>query len=338
MHLRIQSPVRLHFGLIDLNGDLGRIDGGVGVSLQGELGWIIDAKAINAPHDQIETSITNPQFLLLVKELLHTFRKATNLSDQKVKLMIHQNIPAHVGLGSHTQLALALATLLAHVAQEEHKFNIRQLAQIMNRGGTSGIGVAAFEQGGFILDGGHKFGPDQEKTAFLPSSASKGINPAPVLFRSPLPNNWQFIIVLPAIKKGASGKEEINLFQSYCPIPANDVKEICRLILMKVLPAVVEKDLKMFGSGIYELQHQGFKKFEIEIQHPIISRLINLAVENGAAGAGMSSFGPATFAIAKSTHISEVDETWRKLLEKNQISYQIWTTSGNNHGAEVSTL
>jgi len=29
----VTTPARLHFGLIDMNGELGRIDGGVGLSL-----------------------------------------------------------------------------------------------------------------------------------------------------------------------------------------------------------------------------------------------------------------------------------------------------------------
>ncbi|MBS7628477.1 hypothetical protein KEJ23_00610, partial [Candidatus Bathyarchaeota archaeon] len=35
---------------------------------------------------------------------------------------------------------------------------VYELAKIMGRGGTSGIGVAAFDKGGLILDGGHSFG------------------------------------------------------------------------------------------------------------------------------------------------------------------------------------
>ncbi|MFX1532731.1 MAG: beta-ribofuranosylaminobenzene 5'-phosphate synthase [Promethearchaeota archaeon] len=336
MHLQIQTPFRLHFGLIDLNGEVGRIDGGLGVSLQGEFGWIISAKETNASFDRINTSLS--QLIPVVKELLQNFRQAANISQQRIELTIHRHIPSHVGLGSHTQLSLAIAALLMSLAQEEHSFSTRQLAQMMNRGGTSGIGVAAFEQGGFILDGGHSFGSGQEKTIFLPSSASKGLKPAPVLFRSPLPDNWCFIIALPRVKAGASGKEEINLFQSYCPLPATDVKEICRLILMKVLPSVLEEDLQSFGKGIYELQHLGFKKIEIEIQHPIISHLIDLAVDSGATGAGMSSFGPATFAIAEPKHVSEIVDAWRNLLEKTQISHHIWTARGDNQGSRIMTL
>ncbi|MEZ5334482.1 MAG: hypothetical protein R2741_04185 [Methanolobus sp.] len=35
--------------------------------------------------------------------------------------------------------------------------SVRELAIAVGRGGTSGIGVASFEMGGFIVDGGHRF-------------------------------------------------------------------------------------------------------------------------------------------------------------------------------------
>jgi len=34
MRITVQTPSRLHFGLIDLNGELGRINGSFGVALE----------------------------------------------------------------------------------------------------------------------------------------------------------------------------------------------------------------------------------------------------------------------------------------------------------------
>ena len=33
-HIKISTPARLHFGLTDMNGESGRIDGGVGLALE----------------------------------------------------------------------------------------------------------------------------------------------------------------------------------------------------------------------------------------------------------------------------------------------------------------
>ena len=43
MKLQITTPARLHFGLIDLNGELGRINGGFGVAID-HPNWIITLK------------------------------------------------------------------------------------------------------------------------------------------------------------------------------------------------------------------------------------------------------------------------------------------------------
>jgi beta-ribofuranosylaminobenzene 5'-phosphate synthase len=40
---------------------------------------------------------------------------------------------------------------------------VREIARVITRGGTSGMGTAAFEAGGFLVDGGHGFGPGRLK-------------------------------------------------------------------------------------------------------------------------------------------------------------------------------
>ncbi len=80
--------------------------------------------------------------------------------------------PSHSGLGSGTQLSLAVAKAILEM--NDHDLPIPKIAEIVGRGGTSGIGVASFESGGFILDSGHM---KSIKKEFLPSSASKAAPP-----------------------------------------------------------------------------------------------------------------------------------------------------------------
>ena len=161
-----------------------------------------------------------------------------------VRFLIKEQIPQHIGLGSKTQLALAIATAVLRI-NGLHK-NVRILASIMSRGGTSGIGVAAFDKGGCILDGGHTFGPDGEKNSFLPSSASTA-NPPPIMVQTSVPEDWKFIIALPSVKQGASGLSEVDIFRDNCPLSSEETKEISHTILMKMVPALYEKDIDNFG-------------------------------------------------------------------------------------------
>ena len=77
-------------------------------------------------------------------------------------------------------------------------------------------GTAAFDPGGYILDGGHLLRRGGSggagagvKHSFLPSSASE-VPPPPVLFQHPLPEDWFFVLAIPHVKRGAHGSEEIN--------------------------------------------------------------------------------------------------------------------------------
>ncbi len=76
--------------------------------------------------------------------------------DPRVSIEVSECIPQHVGLGSGTQLALAIGLGLAMVCGIDA--NVWDVASAMGRGRRSGIGTAAFQTGGFVVDAGHKRG------------------------------------------------------------------------------------------------------------------------------------------------------------------------------------
>ena len=90
---------------------------------------------------------------------------------------VDKTYPSHSGLGSGTQLSLAAGKLISKM--NDLDLTASEIASIVGRGGTSGIGVAAFDKGGFIVDGGHN---KAEKPGFLPSSASHA-SPPPIIAR-----------------------------------------------------------------------------------------------------------------------------------------------------------
>ncbi|MEM1657943.1 MAG: beta-ribofuranosylaminobenzene 5'-phosphate synthase [Candidatus Jordarchaeales archaeon] len=319
----VRTPARLHFTLIDLNGSLGRVDGGIGV-------------AIDRPNVVLRATLSDSfevygQKRDLVEEILWRVARTFNINP-RVKVEVLKIIPEHVGLGSKTQLSLAVAKAFSLLFNLD--CNVRRLAMITGRGGTSGIGVAAFEKGGFILDGGHSFGKGKQKEKFLPSSASTA-PPAPVLVRYDMPEDWLFVVAIPAVEKGAHGTKEVSIFEKFCPIPRDEVEAICRLVLMKILPAVVERDLSSFGEGLTEVQKLGFKKLEISLQHPMVRELIQAMLKWGAAGAGMSSFGPAVFGVVEGKRAAEslLSEVEKYLAP---IGGECFIAKVNNTGAQVS--
>ena len=171
-HVKITTPSRLHFSLLDLNGALGRIDGGFGISIAEPNFQIVAERATEI---YLPSSVYRDRAAGVLERLQATY------PFPGIKLTFQSEIPMHCGFGSGTQLSLGIAQAVNVLY--ELGLDVHELAQIVGRGGTSGIGIAAFRTGGFIVDGGHRF-PEQ-KSSFLPSSALGDISPPPVL--PPLP-------------------------------------------------------------------------------------------------------------------------------------------------------
>ena len=314
--IQVVSPSRLHITLIDLNGALGRIDGGVGLTLN------YPSIRINAKKDaQLSVSGTT-EFVERIKSAASAV--LTQYDINGVAIDVIQEYPNHVGLGSGTQVALAVGTAIS----ELYDLNLSPttIAKLTGRGGTSGIGVAAYEFGGFLVDGGHK-----GKTEFLPSSASGKFGPAPIIARHDFPD-WAIVLAIPNLR-GASDKREIDVFQKQCPLPLNEIQELCHVILMEMLPAVAEHDIESFGRSINRVQTLGFKRREIELQ-PFCAHLVQFMRENGAIGAGMSSFGPVVYGITEGKQLQKAVESYLN----STIGGKVRAVKAQNTGAYVQEV
>ncbi len=317
MKVRIRTPSRIHITLIDLNGCLGRIDGGVGLALEDPF---VEIVAEECDEVVVEGKGLNlDRFESVARVLADRFGRG-------IKIRVLSDYKAHVGLGSGTQISLAVAAAFSRIY--DFGFSVRELAYIVGRGGTSGIGVAAFEFGGFIVDGGHS---KKEKPEFLPSSASRA-KPAPVIARLDFPN-WDIVIAIPELS-GFYGVREVNLFKEVCPIPLEDVRELCHLILIKLLPSVAEGDLDEFGDAIWRIQNIGFKKAEIDRYGDLIRSAFNCVADETKA-VGMSSTGPAVYAITDS-NAKSIAENLKSYFNERGLNCETVITKAKNSGAEIS--
>jgi len=321
----VRTPSRIHVTLLDMNGGLGRVDGGIGIALE-DPGILLEARASHS----IEVHGGDPRTVSLVTECAKNILTAFRI-DGGVSISLREYFPSHSGLGSGSQLAIATARACLEIYGKN--IPTKELARLSGRGGTSGIGTAAFDQGGFIIDGGHRFGPACEKTGFAPSSASKGVRPPPVLLRHDFPADWHILLATPACPEGASGKREHEIFRNCCPIPLGEVQQLCHQVLMRMLPGLMEKDLDQFGSAINAIQSLGFKKIEHSFQPKEISSLLETMRDAGAVGAGMSSFGPTLYAIGD-TGIQDIERAAQSYLNETGGGTTL-VTSARNCGAAV---
>lgn len=307
-----------------MNGSLGRINGSIGL-------------ALNFPHYQFEVSPNDELEVIgeqinLVKEAALIFYKHFKFGS-KATIKIKRTIPRHVGLGSTTQAFLGVGTALS--ALHNIKQSTTELARIMNRGGTSGIGTAAFRSGGFILDGGHSLKITKRERMFIPSSVSK-LPPPPILLRYNFPKNWKFVIGIPNVQRGLHGLKEVKLFEERCPVPPEEIDKICRIILMKMLPALMEKDVEEFGLGLTSLQNLGFAKAASDLVHPATKACMKVMMENGAYGVGQSSFGPTTYSVVKGiVEARNLSRLIKRFLDEEFNGGYVFYSEANNNGHEL---
>ncbi|MGV9197267.1 MAG: beta-ribofuranosylaminobenzene 5'-phosphate synthase [Promethearchaeia archaeon] len=333
MKIRITTPCRIHLSLIDENGYTGRVDGGIGLML--DKPNVVFEASNSANEFQIEAHRYYRESIDVINRKASKVFKTYNISNKNFHFNLKRYYPSHVGLGSKTQLSLAIAKSIIKLKKLD--IPTRELTNIVGRGGTSGIGWRGFESGGFILDGGHDFGKGKEKESFLPSSAADSANPAITILTYPIPESWRFLLVIPNVEKGAYGDEEVSIFQKHAPIPRSEVNEVSHQIIMKVIPGLLKNDLRCFGEGIKRIQSIGFKKIEISLQHAIVKRLLKFFDDHGLKAYGMSSFGPSVVGITESVEKAiELRKKVENLLEG--IGGHLYICKPNNTGAKIEYL
>lgn len=271
----VEAPARLHFGVLDLHGGLGRRFGGMGAAIPAPSLLVEASRAEDVDVEGADAE----RAAAFARRILGLYGQPGG-----VRLRVHRAIPPHVGLGSGTQLGLAIARAVAELY--ELPTATRELARAVERGRRSAIGTWAFESGGFILEGGRRPGTDDV---------------APLLARYEIPPTWRYVVVIPTAAPGLSGDAEAEAFRR---LPAPDLREVehvAHLVLMRLLPGLVERDLEAFGSALSEIQRitggwfaeaQG-SAFAPGPTGPLIERLASA----GALGVGQSSWGPTAYAI-----------------------------------------
>jgi len=315
MKVIVKTPARLHLGLIDMNGDLGRMFGGLGVGID-HPNVVVEAK--NAPDFQItgeEVELTNV--------LANRFFSAYHVQPT-VHLNVVKAIPSHMGLGSGTQLAIAIAVALAKLFNV--KASVPELAVTMGRAKRTAVGTTIFQSGGFVVDGGKNL-----KTQTLP----------PLIYRQPFPTEWRFIVAIPNQTQGLSNSQENHAFDKLTQMPAGDVGQICRLTMLKLLPALAENDIESFGDALTKIQVLTGNHFAQAqggtYASPACGECIEFMKKTGAHGVGQSSWGPALYAVVKQEQANQTLAKVKAYL-KEGVGGEAFIAKANNKGAVIKTF
>jgi beta-ribofuranosylaminobenzene 5'-phosphate synthase len=315
----VKTPARLHLGLIDLNGDLGRMFGGLGVGID-HPNVIIETE--QSPGLSIEGQETE-----LVNALAKRFFTAYHVQPN-VHINVKQVIAAHVGLGSGTQLSLAVAVALARLFNV--KASIQELTVVMDRARRTGVGTAIFEKGGFVVDGGKAINNNSVAAKF-----------SPLIYRQPFPTEWRFIVAIPNLIEGLSNSQENHAFDKLKKMPEQDVGKICRLIMLKLLPALAEHDIKNFGEALTTIQ-EIIGGYFAQVQGGRFTRAdvadtIEFMKEIGVCGVGQSSWGPALYGVVTQEEAKETLSKIKSYLNKG-VGGEAFIAKANNRGATIKLV
>ncbi len=308
----VAAPARLHMGFVDLNGGFGRRFGSLGLTIS-NLQTVVEAESARVMSAE---GVDSPRALRIAERLSSSQR-----FPGKARIVIKQAIPAHAGLGSGTQMALAIGSALARLNGRD--IPSRTIASLSGRGSRSGIGIGAFETGGFVVDGGR---------------GSENVPPR-IISRLDFPEAWRVVLVSSSTEHGIHGNVETAAFNALPDFPADRAAYLSRLVLMQLLPSLADAEILGFGRAITELQRIVGDHFASaqggRFASPLVGEALAWFDSEGAAGVGQSSWGPTGFAIVASAQEAErlVGKAKARWPEPGKLSFLI--CRGRNDGASI---
>ncbi|TAL96534.1 MAG: beta-ribofuranosylaminobenzene 5'-phosphate synthase [Paraburkholderia sp.] len=283
----VDAPARLHLGFLDPNGSLGRAFGSVGLTID-ERGTRVTMRLADTM--RVESS-RGDAARARAERYVETLRAAWG--GPVVSIDVQRAPRAHTGLGSGTQLALAIGTAYARLAGRSP--GSAEIAHLLGRGARSGIGTLGFDHGGFLVDGGPAHAHDLAGHAHAEAP--------PLLFRQPFPDAWRILLVDDTTREGLHGDAEKHGLASLAPFPQALAAHLCHLVLLRILPGVAESDFDAFADGITEMQ-QTIGEYFAPVQggvfsSPVVAAALEAVAARQTAGIGQTSWGPTGFAFVR---------------------------------------
>ncbi|GLK69943.1 GHMP kinase [Ancylobacter dichloromethanicus] len=314
--VRITAPGRLHLGFLDLAGTLGRRFGSLGITLDRPSTVVRLRRAGRL----VASGPDAGRAVAAVEKAAARFGL-----DKRVEVVVEAALPPHSGLGSGTQLGLAVATGLCLINGLD--ISPREIGAALGRGARSAIGIGAFTEGGVILDGGKKRGSEA---------------PPPVLSRLPFPENWRILLVYDQGHQGLSGIEEVQAMEGLPPFADTLAGHMARLAVMVALPALAEGDVDYFAAAVGEMQRLLGEHYASaqggRYTSGSVAEVMDWLEARGLRGLGQSSWGPTGFAILGSPEEADQLLSEARLRFGDRPALAFDCARGSNAGARVEWL
>ena len=270
------TGARLHFGLLDTVKPFG----GGGMMVDRPETRIRIERAERFESEAVGTAAAR------VAAVAERFARATGAdAPPACRLQVLQRPLPHSGLGTGTQLALAVAAGLD--AWAGHQLPAETLVrQIAGRGARSTVGSDGFFQGGLLTD--------------PPLPEPLAVN-----------DDWRVLLVRPTGAAGAvSGDEEKRHFDRLPAATASAKQHLRRLLYERLVPAAAAADFDAFSDAAYCFNHGSGMLFAAVQGGPYngaaVARVIGWLRQQGVRGVGQSSWGPTVFAFCRSAEHAQL--------------------------------
>ena len=335
--IEIATYSRLHFGLMEICPGEPFCYAGVGLMVESPqariqarfggganfvAGAIQDIELIADPYWQVRARLAIEHW-----QRIHS-KASTNVTSIRVAVPPEP----HVGLGSGTQFACAMAALLEwgtrnalQPSDGENEVgilhgvgglfqNVGGLGNASGRGKRSHIGLEGFLRGGLILDRGQPVPADSAER----SEDSLDVRTEALEF----PREWRILLWCDRSYQGDSGQHEAEAFEQCSRYPNPHRTSMLQCIHEQLLPALRSQDWQTASAAIGEYGAMAGEIFR-PIQGGIyrsasIASKIALLQQLGCRGVGQSSWGPTLFAIASDEEHAKwlVSEIHRRVGEE----------------------
>jgi beta-ribofuranosylaminobenzene 5'-phosphate synthase len=321
MSVRVESSARLHFGFLNLSLSHDRLYGSLGVALD-EPRVVVEA----APADEVRCGHDRAR---------EYAERACELLDVRgADVAVREELPPHVGLGSGTQLALAVLAAVSRAHDRDP--GVRERAPALGRGGRSGVGVATFEAGGFVLDAGHPTG------LFTTEAPARGEwTVPPVAARHRVPESWRFVLVMPDADPGKAGDGEDESMRAAVEAADSGLADrVAGVVTRRVLPALATGDVDAFGAGVAEVGRLNGAWYADEqggVYRPPVGDVVDaLSGSPAIAGAGQSSWGPVVYGVTDDGRADDAGVAGREALADAGVDGDVRVVAPRNEGAHYS--
>jgi beta-ribofuranosylaminobenzene 5'-phosphate synthase len=310
----IRTGARLHFGPLSFRPETGRHFGGLGLMIDAPR-VMLTVRRLPAGRDDV---VPSPRLAELLRCLRAQHgRKLTH----PLQITLHDEIPPHRGLGSGTQLALAVVEAAARL--QGWPATLEELARLAERGLRSAIGAIGYQQGGFVVDAGHRPGAELGELAC----------------RLPFPPTWRILLVTPRDAVGVHGPREQEIFDRLPAMSRPLQGELARLALTEILPAVQNTDFPAFAQALGDYGRT-VGRFFAGAQQGIfadehMAGLAECLEREGIDGIVQSSWGPSLAIFCRDeTQATEVHRLCASLPSGTACRYQV--TQARNTGRTLT--